>query len=246
MTVESRTSNMIAVAPRPLPSPVVLEPPAAFRRAWPAGRAAFEIPWRPIYSVGKRALDITLAGAALALTLPLMLALALLIRLDSRGPVLIHQERLGFRKKPFGMLKFRTMHVNSEQLTHELMSLNEATGPLFKMRRDPRVTRAGRFLRRTSLDELPQLFNILLGDMTLVGPRPPLPRELDGYALEQSLRLAVVPGLTGLWQVSGRSDLPFGEMLRLDLEYIERRNLWLDLKILFKTLPCVLRGDGAY
>jgi lipopolysaccharide/colanic/teichoic acid biosynthesis glycosyltransferase len=143
------------------------------------------------------------------------------------------------------MLKFRSMLQNCD-LPAELIARNETTGPLFKMRDDPRITRVGRWLRRTSLDEVPQLLNILAGSMSLVGPRPPLPRELAGYGEVQRQRLRVLPGLTGLWQVSGRSNLPFEEMVQLDLRYIERRSLLFDVMIILKTVPCVLLAKGAY
>jgi lipopolysaccharide/colanic/teichoic acid biosynthesis glycosyltransferase len=166
--------------------------------------------------------------------------------LESRGPVFFKQERLGKATRRFTMIKFRSMYIDGEERIKDLVALNEATGPLFKMRRDPRITRVGRILRRTSLDELPQLFNVLLGTMSIVGPRPPLPRELAGFDEIQRARLRVLPGLTGLWQVSGRSDLPFEEMVRLDMEYIEKRSLVLDLRIIAMTVPSVVLGVGAY
>lgn len=226
----------------------ILEPAVSFRidSAGPAIELGASVRARRAYEAAKRLLDLSVAIGGIVTTLPLMLVIAVLIRLDSPGPVLIRQSRLGKHTNPFGMLKFRTMYVHDIELPDELIQRNESTGPLFKMRRDPRITRAGRVLRRTSLDELPQLFNILSGQMSLVGPRPPLPRELAGFDGVQRLRLRVVPGLTGLWQVSGRSDLPFEEMVRLDLTYIEQRSLWLDLSILVKTVPCVLLGRGAY
>jgi lipopolysaccharide/colanic/teichoic acid biosynthesis glycosyltransferase len=201
---------------------------------------------RPAYDIPKRIFDFGFALVTVLALLPLMLLVALLIRLDSRGPVFFKQERLGKNLRPFGMLKFRTMRMNSESIPRELLKSNESTGPLFKMRNDPRITRVGWVLRRTSLDELPQLFNVLLGQMSIVGPRPPLPRELDGFDQIQRARLQVMPGLTGLWQVSGRSNLPFDEMVRLDLLYVERRSLLYDLKLVVLTIPSVLLGRGAY
>jgi len=198
------------------------------------------------YEPTKRAFDVLLALVALILLLPLLIAIAVAVRLNSRGPILLRQVRLGRGGRPFPLYKFRTMRVGSEELSPELVARNESNGPLFKMRHDPRVTGVGRLLRRFSMDELPQLLNILLGQMSFVGPRPPLLRELAGYSREQRLRLRVVPGLTGLWQISGRSHLPFEEMVRLDLMYIERRSLTFDLWILWKTIPVVLRGHGAY
>jgi exopolysaccharide biosynthesis polyprenyl glycosylphosphotransferase len=199
-----------------------------------------------VYDAAKRAFDFVAATVIVLALLPLLALVALLIKIDSRGPVFFRQTRLGRSARPFTMLKFRTMYVNGGDIPPELLAQNEATGPMFKIRRDPRITRTGRWLRRLSLDELPQLFNVLAGQMSLVGPRPPLPRELAGFDKVQRQRLLVLPGLTGLWQVSGRSDLPFDEMVRLDLRYIEERSLLLDLSILLRTLPSVLTGRGAY
>jgi lipopolysaccharide/colanic/teichoic acid biosynthesis glycosyltransferase len=198
------------------------------------------------YEAAKRSLDFGIALAAVTVLLPLMLAIAVLIKLDSPGPVFYASRRLGKHGREFSMLKFRSMHTGRSDLNADLQRLNEASGPLFKMRRDPRITRIGRVLRRTSLDELPQLFNVLTGQMSIVGPRPPLPRELAGFEEVQLRRLRVAPGLTGLWQVSGRSDLPFEEMVRLDLEYIASRSLLLDLLIVLRTVPSVVAGRGAY
>ena len=191
-------------------------------------------------------MDFTIAPAAIIVLSPLLLVIAIAIKLESRGPVFFKQERLGKGTRRFTMIKFRSMFTDGEERIKDLVALNEATGPLFKMRRDPRITRVGRLLRRTSLDELPQLFNVLAGTMSIVGPRPPLPRELAGFDSIQRARLRVLPGLTGLWQVSGRSDLPFEEMVRLDLEYIEKRSLVMDLRIIAMTVPSVVLGVGAY
>ena len=201
---------------------------------------------RPYYEFFKRLFDIFIASLAILATLPLMLAIALAIKLDSRGPVLYSHQRLGKGTRRFIMLKFRTMRVSASAIPPELLMLNESTGPLFKMRGDPRITRVGRLLRRTSLDELPQLFNVLLGQMSIVGPRPPLPRELAGFETVQRQRLRVVPGLAGLWQVKGRSNLAFEEMVKLDLEYIERRSFLFDLELILQTIPCVITGRGAW
>jgi lipopolysaccharide/colanic/teichoic acid biosynthesis glycosyltransferase len=171
---------------------------------------------------------------------------AVLIKLDSPGPVLFRQQRLTRTGRPFSVLKFRTMVVNADQLKAQLMDQNEASGPIFKMRSDPRLTRVGTWLRRTSLDELPQVFNILRGDMSWVGPRPPLPAEVAQYEEWQKRRLGTTTGLTGLWQISGRSLLPFDEMVKLDLYYVENWSLVLDLKILLRTIPAVLTGRGAF
>lgn len=194
----------------------------------------------------KRLLDLTLTLLAMPFVLPVMGLIALLIKLDSPGPVFFVQERVGLHKRVFRMYKFRSMYRDAEARLKEIEHLNEAEGPIFKIRNDPRVTRVGRFLRRTSLDELPQLFNVLKGDMSLVGPRPMSLRDVNLFDRGiQRKRFSVRPGLTCLWQISGRSNLPFSRWLELDLEYIERWSLWLDLKILFKTIPVVLRGSGA-
>lgn len=198
------------------------------------------------YDVVKRLIDIMGAAILIPPLLPLMAAIAVAIKLDSPGPVLATQTRLGRGGKTFRAYKFRSMKTTSVEIPEELRRQNESTGPLFKMRRDPRVTWVGRGLRRMSLDELPQLFNVLFGQMSLVGPRPPLPREVEGYNEVQLKRLTVIPGMTGLWQVSGRSELTFEDMLSLDLKYIDNRSLTLDLWILLKTLPCILGGKGAY
>ncbi len=160
--------------------------------------------------------------------------------MDSHGPVFFRQTRLGINGKSFRMFKFRSMIANAENLKDKLTAFNEADGPLFKIKDDPRVTRVGRFLRRTSLDELPQLFNVFLGDMSLVGPRPPLPEETEEYNDWHRKRMEVPQGMTGLWQVSGRSSLTFEEMVALDVYYIENWTFWLDFKIILKTLPIVL------
>ena len=199
-----------------------------------------------LYEYGKRALDLVCALIALPFLLPVFFLVTVAVKLDSPGPALIRQGRVGRGSRAFDMYKFRTMRTVADEIPEELRAHNEATGPMFKMRADPRITRVGRFLRRTSLDEIPQIFNVLRGDMSLVGPRPPLPREIPGYDEMQRRRLMVKPGITGLWQVSGRSGLTFDEMLRLDVRYIQKRSLLLDIIILLKTVPCVLGGKGAY
>ncbi len=189
-------------------------------------------------------------GAALALLLlsPVLAACALAIKLDRRapGPVLFRQLRVGRHGRPFAIYKFRTMRCDAEDLLAELQALNEHDGVLFKVRQDPRISRVGRVLRRYSLDELPQLVNVLRGEMSLVGPRPPLPSEVAAYPADMRRRLVVKPGLTGLWQVSGRADLPWEEAMRLDLRYVENWTLTLDLIILLRTGSAVLRASGAY
>jgi exopolysaccharide biosynthesis polyprenyl glycosylphosphotransferase len=194
----------------------------------------------------KRAFDLLFGMLALIGLAPLMLALALAIKLDSPGPIFFRQERVGKDGTRFRMLKFRSMRVDADRLLETLRASNEATGPLFKMRNDPRVTRVGRLLRRSSLDELPQLFNVLIGEMSLVGPRPPVPKEVAEYEDWALGRLRAMPGMTGLWQVSGRSDVPFHDMVRLDLHYIRNWSLWLDLEIILRTVPAVLGNRGAY
>ena len=194
----------------------------------------------------KRLIDVTLATMGLLLGAPLFLLIALAIRLDSPGPIIFRQTRVGLRGRHFEMYKFRSMHVGAEEQQDMLAELNEADGPIFKIREDPRLTRVGRILRRLSLDELPQLVNILRGEMSLIGPRPPIPAEVEKYQEWHKKRLEAPPGMTGLWQVSGRSRLSFDEMVLLDIYYIENWSLWLDFKILMRTIPKVLLGEGAY
>jgi exopolysaccharide biosynthesis polyprenyl glycosylphosphotransferase len=194
----------------------------------------------------KEVFDRTTAALALLALLPLLAVLMLAVRLDSPGPVIFRQERVGRGHQNFMVWKFRTMVVDAEHLRESLVTENEADGMLFKIRNDPRVTRVGRFLRRYSLDELPQLVNVLRGHMSLVGPRPPLPVEVLGYEDDVRRRMVVKPGITGLWQVSGRSDLPWDEAVRLDLRYVENWSLAMDLAILWRTWRAVVAHDGAY
>jgi exopolysaccharide biosynthesis polyprenyl glycosylphosphotransferase len=194
----------------------------------------------------KAAFDRAMAALALILLAPLFAAIAIAIRADGRGPVFFRQTRVGKDGRTFSVYKFRTMVVDAEQRKAELEALNEGSGVLFKIRQDPRVTRAGNWLRRWSLDELPQLINVVAGDMSLVGPRPALPAEAVRYGEHMRRRLVVKPGITGLWQVSGRSDLPWEEAVRLDLRYVENWSFALDLQILWKTWSAVVRGSGAY
>lgn len=194
----------------------------------------------------KRALDLAVVGLLALPTLVAMGMIALLIRLDSPGPVFYAAERVGKGGKPFQMIKFRSMVVGAERQKAALLAFNEANGPVFKMKDDPRMTRVGRVLRRLSLDELPQILNVARGEMSLVGPRPPLREEVAQYKLWHRQRLAVVGGLTGLWQISGRSDLTFDESCLLDIYYIENWSLALDIRILIQTIPHVLFGRGAY
>jgi exopolysaccharide biosynthesis polyprenyl glycosylphosphotransferase len=194
----------------------------------------------------KRTFDLVVALALLVFLSPLLLAIAAAIKLTSRGPVLFRSRRPGIGAQPFDCLKFRTMHTDAEQRQEELEEFNEATGALFKIRRDPRVTAFGRFLRRFSLDELPQLVNVLRGEMSMVGPRPLPHRDYTRLADWHRKRYLVLPGLTGLWQVSGRADLDFDELVRLDFLYLETWSVFLDLSIVLKTLPAVLRRRGAF
>ncbi|HMO55844.1 MAG TPA: sugar transferase [Roseiflexaceae bacterium] len=205
-----------------------------------------EVSLRGLNMALKRAIDIVLVVLAAPVVLLLSAGIALAIRLDSPGPIIFRQTRVGRNERPFTVYKFRTMVVDAEARKAELAALNEADGPLFKIRDDPRRTWVGSFLRRYSLDELPQLWNILLGEMSWVGPRPPTPDEVAQYENWHRRRLEVLPGLTGLWQVLGRSDTSFDEMVRLDIYYAESWSLGLDLRIMLQTIPVVLGGRGAY
>jgi exopolysaccharide biosynthesis polyprenyl glycosylphosphotransferase len=206
------------------------------------------IRFAPAARVGssKRATDLVLTIVAFVLAAPLLGCIALAIKLDSAGPVFFRQERLGRNGRPFQMLKFRSMVNDADRQLELLRERNEAEGPMFKIRRDPRLTRVGAVLRRLSLDELPQLINVLRGEMSLVGPRPPLPAEVAKYEPWQVGRLRALPGMTGLWQVSGRSQVPFHDMVRLDLHYIRNWSLQMDVEILLRTVPAVLSNRGAY
>lgn len=195
---------------------------------------------------GKRLLDILGASLGLLLSAPLLLIAAVLIKLESRGPVIYKSIRIGRGARPFAFLKLRSMVDGAELNRQKLSHLNEADGPVFKIAADPRVTRIGRLLRMTSIDEIPQLWNVLRGEMSLVGPRPPIAEEVVQYEPWQLRRLDVVPGITCLWQISGRSRIGFQEWMRLDLEYIRHRSFLLDLKILIRTIPAVLSREGAY
>ncbi len=203
-------------------------------------------PSRHSYRAGKRVLDLAVAVVALAALSWLFALVALIIKLTSRGPVFFRQARAGMGGKPFVVLKFRSMRAGAELRQRELAHRSEMGGPVFKMSNDPRITRFGRFLRRSSLDELPQLVNVLLGQMSLVGPRPLPLDEAANLGPQFQRRHDVPPGITGLWQTRGRNELPFPEMMRLDLEYVDSCSLWLDLRILLATLPAVLSGRGAF
>ncbi len=194
----------------------------------------------------KRILDVGVASIALIMTAPIMLITAILIKIDSPGPILFRQTRVGKWGEPFPCYKFRSMYIDAEQRLQDLLAKNEADGPVFKMKNDPRVTRVGRVIRKLSIDELPQLFNVLKGDMSLVGPRPALPKEVAQYTYDQIHRLNAMPGITGLQQVSGRSDIDFKRWVELDLQYISEQSLIKDIEILLRTIPAVLFSKGAY
>jgi exopolysaccharide biosynthesis polyprenyl glycosylphosphotransferase len=196
--------------------------------------------------VAKDIMDRVVAAAGLLVLLPVFTALAVAIRIDTRGPIFFRQGRVGRDGRRFDIVKFRTMVQDAETLQAELRERNEAAGVLFKLRDDPRVTRVGGFLRRWSIDELPQLWNVLRGEMSLVGPRPPLPAEVARYEYHVSRRLLVKPGMTGLWQVSGRSDLHWDEAVRLDLYYVDHWSPIMDGAIILRTFMAVVRGNGAY
>jgi exopolysaccharide biosynthesis polyprenyl glycosylphosphotransferase len=194
----------------------------------------------------KRAMDIIIAALGLAILSPVWLVIGIIIKLDSRGPVFYKQTRLTKNLKSFGIFKFRSMIADAEKKLTSLADKNEMDGPIFKIKDDPRITRIGRFLRRFSIDEFPQLINVVRGEMSLVGPRPPIPAEVEQYEPWQVKRLATPQGITGLWQVSGRNLLTFDEMVKLDIYYIENWSVWTDIKILLKTIPVVLLRRGAY
>jgi exopolysaccharide biosynthesis polyprenyl glycosylphosphotransferase len=205
-------------------------------------RADFE-GWQ---GIAKRAFDIAVSFVLLLLLAPALIVTAILIKLTSPGPVFFVQKRIGFNKRHISVYKFRTMVVDAEKRMKEIEHLNEVSGPVFKIKNDPRITAVGKFLRKTSIDELPQLFNVLKGDMSLVGPRPLPLRDYEGFDKDwQRRRFSVRPGITCLWQIAGRSSIPFEQWMVLDLQYIDKWSLWLDLQILVRTIPAVLRGSGA-
>jgi len=215
----------------------------------PAGAGEMRRAWSgdsPAYRLAKRALDITVSAAALTVLSPVYVAIAAAVAIDSRGSIFYRQERVGRSGRRFAFYKFRSMVVDADRIKAELADENEAEGPIFKMKADPRVTRVGRFLRRTSLDEIPQFWNVLRGDLSLVGPRPHLPSEVETYSEVAEMRLTVVPGLVCYREVAGRSKLTFDQWIALDLEYVRNRSLATDLSILLRAIPAVLRGEGAY
>jgi exopolysaccharide biosynthesis polyprenyl glycosylphosphotransferase len=240
------TQQIVAVA-KPRRWPDSTPPPTLLRR--PLRVVVSEIE-RHRHATGslvlKRTVDVVGSFVGLLLLLPLMLIVGVAVRLSSRGPALFMQQRCGLNGRVFRFYKFRTMIVDADKRKAELQHLNEMKGPVFKIRKDPRITRLGAVLRKTSLDELPQLWNVLMGDMSLVGPRPPTPDEVELYDKRQAQRLSVIPGLTGLWQVSGRNSIPdFDDWLELDLRYAREWSIWLDLKILARTVVVVLLAKGA-
>lgn len=196
----------------------------------------------------KRLLDFFASLFGLVLLTPLFLIVAIAIKTTSKGPVFYWQKRVGWDCKEFDFPKFRSMRTDSDQVREKLLATNQhgAEGVTFKMKNDPRVTSIGRFIRKYSIDELPQLWCVLVGEMSLVGPRPPLPSEVARYSKEQKMRLMAIPGLTGIWQVSGRSEVPFEEQFAMDMNYIMNYSMWLDISILMKTIPAVLKSKGAY
>lgn len=202
---------------------------------------------KPVYQGCKRATDFILALIGLIILSPVFLIVAILIKRDDpKGTVFFSQDRVGKDGELFKMYKFRSMYVDAEERLANLLKYNEVSGAMFKMKEDPRVTKIGACIRKCSIDELPQLFNVLKGEMSLVGPRPALIREVAEYTNYDKQRLLVTPGISGLWQVSGRSRLTFAQMVALDLEYVTTRSYWLDIKILLKTVVVVCKGDGAY
>lgn len=212
----------------------------AIERAVAQGALVYNV--SQAYLIFKRFFDIVISLFSMIVLLPVFIIVYVAIKLDSPGPVIFIQERCGFKGKIFRMYKFRSMVMNAEQLQKGLDYLNEAGGRMFKVRNDPRVTKVGRFIRKTSIDELPQLFNVLKGDMSIVGPRPPIVTEVKAYDKWHYLRLSVKPGITGLWQVKCRNSVGFEEMVRLDMKYVRERSLWYDLKIILGTIPLLL-GD---
>ncbi|MBV7390637.1 sugar transferase [Enterococcus alishanensis] len=202
---------------------------------------------RPIYGFFKRSMDIVGASIGLVLLSPLFIIIALLItHEDAKGSIFFVQKRVGKDGKVFWMYKFRSMCVDAESQLTALLDQNEIAGKMFKMKKDPRITKIGRFIRKTSIDELPQLFNVLKGEMSLIGPRPPLENEVDDYSSQDAKRLLVKPGCSGLWQVSGRNQLSFEEMVALDVRYIQTRNLIFDILIIVKTIWVMIKPNGAY
>ena len=239
----------------PTLNPLLLERYAGFQTPWGRSRMRVYLQWKRLAwrsliqsaHLAKRALDIFASAVALLLLAPLFLLIALLIKREDPGPVLFAQTRVGRFGREFKMFKFRSMRADAEKHLKELLATNQHNhGITFKIKGDPRITKIGKWLRKFSCDELPQFYNVLIGDMSLVGPRPPVPREVALYSLADRRRLAVKPGITCIWQVSGRAEIDFPGQVQLDVRYIQSQSLWQDIKILFKTLPAVIFGSGAY
>lgn len=205
-----------------------------------------KIRMRFVYHSLKRIFDFIAATCGLIILSPLMLVIAFLIKFEDHGPVFYKQTRVGKNGKTFEMYKFRSMFVNADKMLEKLKKQNDVEGPMFKMKEDPRVTKVGRFIRKHSLDELPQFLNVIKGDMSLVGPRPPLPSEVAEYSDYDKQRLYVIPGCTGLWQATERNEVGFNEMVQLDIEYIQKANLFFDLWIIWKTIEIVIKPNGSY
>ncbi|MCM1122140.1 MAG: sugar transferase [Eubacterium sp.] len=199
-----------------------------------------------VYKLLKRLLDLSLSAAALVVLSPVFLVTAILIKCEDRGPVFFVQPRAGKDMKPFYMYKFRSMYVNADEKMQEMLEHNEQTGHAFKIKNDPRITKVGKVIRRFSIDELPQLINIIKGDMSIVGPRPILTFQMEACSPYERQRLIVQPGLTCYWQIGGRANIKWKDWVELDLDYIEDMSLWTDLKMIVKTIPAVFRSDGAY
>jgi exopolysaccharide biosynthesis polyprenyl glycosylphosphotransferase len=193
----------------------------------------------------KRIFDVVIAGLLVIILSPLAIVVSMLIKITSKGSIFYIQERIGYNGRLFKCIKFRTMVENADELKKDLIQFNEIAGPVFKIKKDPRITKIGRILRKTSIDELPQLINVIKGDMSLVGPRPPIPSEVNEYELRDRRRLSIRPGITCIWQIEGRNSISFDQWMELDKQYIDNWSLWLDLKILAKTIPAVFKGSGA-
>lgn len=210
-------------------------------------KSSFKTRWKErVYNCFKRIFDVLFSSIGLVLIFPLLLIVIVAIKVDSKGPAIYRQRRVGKNGKYFTMYKFRSMVTNADDLLDQLKDKNECDGPVFKISNDPRLTKVGIFIRKYSIDELPQIINILKGDMSIVGPRPPLINEVEQYTEYEYKRLSVKPGLTCYWQISGRSDISFQHWIELDLKYINERSLWTDAKIIIKTFPAVLGHRGAY
>lgn len=199
-----------------------------------------------LYYIAKRFIDICGSSIGLIILSPFLLIIVIAIKLDSKGPVIFSQERVGKNGRRFKMYKFRSMVTNAEELLAKLKDKNEMSGPMFKMKEDPRITKVGKFIRKTSLDELPQLINVIKGDMSLVGPRPNLPREVEKFSDYHKLKLLAKPGLTCYWQVMGRNNIGFEDWMKLDIKYIEERNLWVDIKLIIRTFFMLFGDKNAH